>query len=292
MHLRSEKLPDPGGALLRSIILPAEGGASGALRFARCADASAEMHRRSLTVLIVYLLCFETMDPDYDIVMTHPRRRGPYKRTSYRGRHRFGAIKKRKVSRRVIRHGYYGRGPSRVEFKAVDTTVNIACDQTGAVALLNGIARGDDINERIGRKVVMRSMEVRVQSIVTSNTGVDQSHRVLFVFDRQCNATALTVADVLTAVDINSPRNLTNRSRFKILYDNLHHLSSTAEPGSHKVINFYKRLWLPVTFNSGDAGTIADIQTGSLYLVVVGNIAPGTSAGAVGGKIRVRYTDE
>ena len=292
MHLRSEKLPDPGGALLRSIILPAEGGASGALRFAPCADASEEMHRRSLIVLFVYLLCFETMDPDYDIVMTHPRRRGPYKRTSYRGRHRFGAIKKRKVMRRVIRHGYPGRGPSRVEFKAVDTSVNIACDTTGHVALLNGIARGDDINQRIGRKVVMRSMEVRVESYVTHNTGIDQNHRVLIVFDRQCNATALTVADVLTAVDINSPRNLTNRSRFKILYDNLHHLSSTAEPGSHKVIDMYRRLWLPVTFNSGDDGTVSDIQTGSLYLVVVGNVAAGTSAGAVGGKIRIRYTDE
>lgn len=292
MHLRSEKLPDPGGALLRSIILPAEGGASGALRFAPCADASEEMHRRSLTVLIVYLLCFETMDPDYDIVMSHPRRRGPYKRTSYRGRHRFGAIKKRKVSRRVIRHGYYGRGPSRVEFKAVDTSLNIACDTTGAVALLNGIARGDDINERIGRKVVLRSIEMRVESVSTNTTGLDQNHRVLVVFDRQANATALTPADVLTAVDINSPRNLTNRSRFKIIYDNLHHLNASGESGSHKVIDWYKRVWFPVTFNSGDAGTIADIQTGSLYLVVVGNQAPGGTAGAVGGKVRVRYTDE
>ena len=232
------------------------------------------------------------MDPDYDVVMTHPRRRGPYKRTSYRGRHRFGAIKKRKVMRRVIRHGYPGRGPSRVEFKAVDTTVNIACDTTGAVHLLNGIARGDDINQRIGRRVVMRSIEMRVESLVTATTGVDQNHRVLVVFDRQTNAVALTAADVLTAVDINSPRNLTNRSRFKIIYDNLHHLNASGESGSHKVIDWYKRLWFPVTFNSGDDGTVADIQTGSMYLVVVGNRSAGADAGAVGGRVRIRYTDE
>ena len=229
------------------------------------------------------------MDPDYDIVVSHhPRRRGPYKRTSYEGRHRFGAIKKRKVMPRVIRRG----SSSRVEFKAVDTSVNIACDTTGAVALLNGIARGDDINERVGRRVVLRSIEMRVQSVVTATTGVDQNHRVLIVYDRQTNATALTVADVLTAVDINSPRNLTNRSRFKIIYDSLHHLNASGESGAHKVLDWYKPLWLPVTFNSGDAGTVADIQTGSLYLVVVGNRSAGADAGAVGGRFRVRYTDE
>ena len=57
------------------------------------------------------------------------------------------------------------------------------------------------------------------------------------------------------------------------------------------MIKWYRRLNHPVTFNAGDAGTVADITTGSLYFLVVGSEAAGATAGTVSGRVRVRFDD-
>lgn len=187
------------------------------------------------------------------------------------------------------------RAPARAyadgEFKSVDVTGTPATDTASGVLLLNGIARGDEIFERDGREVLMRSIQLTCQSNVTTGTGVDQTHRVLLVYDRQTNAAALTAAQVLTAVTVFSARNLENRRRFKILMDKRVTLNASGEPNSNIIWTFYRRLRHPITFNSGDAGTVADITTGSLYLVVVGNAAAGATAGTTSVYSRVRYTE-
>lgn len=177
------------------------------------------------------------------------------------------------------------------EFKAVDVLSTATCDTASAVALLNGIARGDEINERTGREVTMKSIQFTYTATVTTGTGTDQRQRVLLVYDRQTNGAALTAAQVLNAADTLSPRNLENRRRFKILYDRTHTLNASGETGSAVTRRFFRRLAHPVTFNSGDAGTVADITTGSLYLVVVGSNAAGVTAGAVAYSSRIRYVD-
>jgi len=177
------------------------------------------------------------------------------------------------------------------EFKAVDVTATVATDTASSVTLLDGIARGDEINERIGREVTLRSIQVTGTAYVAPAAGIDQNHRVLIVYDRQTNAAALTAAQVLAAVTCYAPRNLENRKRFKILFDRTWHLNATAEPNSQHIFKFYRRLAHPVTFNAGDAGTVADIVTGSLYMVTVGSVAAGATAGSVLVSSRIRYTD-
>lgn len=180
---------------------------------------------------------------------------------------------------------------ARGEYKAVDVTTTVDSHTGTIVALLNGIARGDDISERNAREVVMKSIQFSYTAAVTPTTGVAQRCRVLLVYDRQTNATALTAAQVLTVADTLAPRNLENRKRFKILYDRTHALNASAEPGSEVTRRFYRRLRHPVTFNSGDNGTVADIVTGSLYLVVVGSEATGPTDGTVTFHSRIRYLD-
>jgi len=177
------------------------------------------------------------------------------------------------------------------EFKSVDVTGTPATDTASGVLLLNGMARGDEIFERNGREVTMKSIQLTCQNNVTTGTGVDQTHRVLLVYDRQANGAALTAAQVLTAVNVFSPRNLENRRRFKILMDKKLTLNASGEPGSNRVWTYYRRLRHPITFNAGDAGTVADITTGSLYLVVVGNAAAGPTAGTTTVNSRLRYQD-
>jgi len=178
------------------------------------------------------------------------------------------------------------------ELKSVDVALaQLATTQASEVRLLNGIARGDEINERIGREVTMRSIQVTGTTLATPGTGVDQNHRVLLVYDRQTNAAALTAAQVLAAVNCYAPRNLENRKRFKILFDRTWHLNASAEPGSQHVFKFYRRLAHPVTFNAGDAGTVADITTGSLYAISVGSEPAGATAGSTFLSTRIRYSD-
>lgn len=177
------------------------------------------------------------------------------------------------------------------ELKSVDTTVNAAADMTTAVQLLNGIPRGDEISQRNGRQVTLKSIEMRLKSRSTAGTGVDQQHRVLIVYDRQTNAAAAAVTDVLASANVLYPRNLENRRRFRILFDRIIQLNASGEPNSEKIIKWYRRLNHPVTFNAGNMGTVADITTGSLYIMVIGTEAAGATAGTVSGRVRVRYDD-
>lgn len=181
---------------------------------------------------------------------------------------------------------------ARGELKAADTSANLACNSTGTLALLNGIARGDDISERTGRQVIMKSMQLKLQSSVTVTTGADQVHRYMVVLDTQTNAAALTLAQVLGGSSTVAFPLLENRMRFRILYDRFIPLNGSGEPGSQRTIFVSKTLNVPVTFNSGDAGTVADIVTNSLYLIVLGDQAAGVTAGAVTYACRIRYEDK
>jgi len=187
------------------------------------------------------------------------------------------------------------------ELKAVTVYIgDSAATWSGSVHLLNGIARGDDITERNGRQVTMKSIEVQLQFQCTTPVGVPGNNmiRVMIVYDRQANAAALTPAQVLDSIGtINTPitpKNLENRERFVILRD-----MKFGIPGSQvadfiaapKYAKFYQGVSMPVTFNAGDAGTVADIVTGSLYLLVFSDEAAGASNPRYHGTSRVRYAD-
>jgi len=179
------------------------------------------------------------------------------------------------------------------EFKSVDVEdpAGVDCDTNTSVTLLNGIARGDDINERTGREVIMKSIQFTGCTYGTAGTGIDQLHRVLLVYDRQTNGAALTAAQVLSDTTPYSPRNLENRKRFKILYDRLFSINASGEAGTRRVFKFYRRLSHPITFNSGDAGDVADITSGSLYLITLGSAGVGVTAGYCSYSSRIRYQD-
>ena len=107
--------------------------------------------------------------------------------------------------------------------------------------------------------------------------------RLVVVYDKQTNAAALTPAQVLTAVGtINaatSPKNLENRDRFTILRD-IRTPMAAAETTDYEPppkAQVYQSITLPVTFNAGDAGTVADITTGSLYAIFISDQGCGSA---------------
>jgi len=176
----------------------------------------------------------------------------------------------------------------------LDTAATYAVDSAGSLALLNGLVPGTGATERIGQKITIRSLELRAYNYVTPATGEDQLHRMLIVLDRQTNAAALTIAGVLQSANVYSPRNLQNRKRFKILYDKMFNLNAAAEPGSRRALKMYMKLRRPIIadYNTGNAGTVADIVTNSLYLINLGTNPAGVTAGGSNSWIRMRYSDD
>lgn len=190
--------------------------------------------------------------------------------------------------------GYNPRQFSRGEWKFVDTTISTTNLNTStAVLLLNGLAPGTSASTRVGNKVMMRSIQLNVTARVIAGTGVDQVVRWGVVLDRQANGAAPTYVGIMSTNNVWGFRNLENRKRFKLLIDKQHLLNATAEPGSGRHYKIYMKFRRPiiVEFNNGVAGTIADIISNSLYLYGCGTEAVGSTASALYGYCRIRYTD-
>jgi len=116
--------------------------------------------------------------------------------------------------------------------------------------------------------------------------------RVVIVYDKQPNATATTIGDVLTLSNVFAFPNLAGTLRYQIVLDQVFPLTNnTGTSGMPFVMNEYRKLKLPVHYNSGDAGTVADITTGALYVITLGNLASGTTDAQANISTRVRYTD-
>jgi len=182
-----------------------------------------------------------------------------------------------------------------VESKEQAFSNEFSYDGATCLSLINGIARGDDFSERVGRTVTVKSIQLKCELMVTVSTGVDQVVRIMIVYDKQANAAAPTIAQILhSSADYSRPlqfRNLENRQRFVILGDVTKTLNASAESGSKSFWKFYKKCSLPETFNSGDAGTVADIVTGSIYVITLGSMPTGNTAATLRGFSRVRYID-
>jgi len=188
------------------------------------------------------------------------------------------------------------------ELKSLDATGTGGVSSTGTISLLNGVPRGDDIDERVGRQITMKSIEFHLiaQHKAPEAGLIPATFRALIVYDRQTNGAALTVEQVLdsAAPGITRtivPKNLENRDRFLILRDMKFGLAASVATdfmSAPKVAKVYQGVTLPVTFNAGDAGTVADITTGSLYLILLSDQAVGDAHLPVATwASRIRFSD-
>lgn len=162
------------------------------------------------------------------------------------------------------------------------------------MTLLNGLVPGTGASQRVGMKITIRSIGLSLVALVTGGTGVDQYNRWILLLDRQCNGAAPTaLTDFLATGDTLGLRNLAARHRFKTVMDKRYYLNASGEPYAAKLFKVYMKLRRPlvVEYNTGNAGTVADIVTNSLYLISIGSIAAGAAAGFLQGYCRIRYLD-
>lgn len=192
--------------------------------------------------------------------------------------------------------GTYSR--SQAEKKYIDTVAaNYVCDTTGSVTALNLCNEGTGVSQRVGRKICMKSVQVRgILKPIDGSTSSCHA-RVMLVWDKQVNGVIATISEILSAATSNSFMNLDNRERFVVIMDKHFAMGSvdatSGVSGSPTVTSINKYKKLPegsYTIYDGTGAGIADINTGAFYLVTIGDTAAGDGA-LFTAACRVRYTD-
>ncbi len=153
-----------------------------------------------------------------------------------------------------------------VEDKYIDTTDSgLTVTTTPNLTLLNGCAPGSSSVTRNGQSIKANGLDIRLRC--RRLTGTQQYLRVMIIVDKQPNGAIFSSADVLTSNDPAGLRNVGYLSRFTILHDEVFSLSSSGQD------TYFKSIHIPasfhVRFNTGTAGTIADITDNSVYAMVL-----------------------
>lgn len=163
---------------------------------------------------------------------------------------------------------------------------------SGAAALkhLNPLAPGTSATTRIGRRVKMHSLLIKWQGSLGPTSAGASPLRLLVVYDKQANGAAPAATDVLTSDAIASGMNLSNSRRFIILCNEEISCVGTQGPQSFMTERFIK-MNLDVEFNTGVAGDITDIQTGSVYSLIYQNGNIITAGIGMECFTRIRFTD-
>ncbi len=172
------------------------------------------------------------------------------------------------------------------EFKSIDLAASGTVSTTAGIVLLNGTAPGDDFDTRDGRQARMKSIQITLTYFINSSATLTFIRIIVFI-DKQPNEVTPTAVQLLDVGDIVSLRNLDFRKRFVILKDDIVTMSDAGEKlGSWK---FYKKIDTKTQYDAGTAGTIADITTNALFLLLVSSEA--TNTPNVTRVSRVRFID-
>lgn len=198
--------------------------------------------------------------------------------------------------------GFYGRySGTNPEMKFFDTALNFQVDGTGeipATGQLNLIPQGATEQQRIGRKCVVRSIQLKgtweyVPGASTVGTAVCHIYLVL---DKQCNGAVAGITDVLTSNVMGSALiNLSNSERFVIIRKIIFRMNTSAGvQGAFARVSgpfsFYKKCKIPLEFDpSVTTGALTSIRSNNLFLLA-GTTNEDDLVGVLG-TCRLRFAD-
>lgn len=184
----------------------------------------------------------------------------------------------------------------------------VRANTTGAFSLLSVPVLGSDFTNRIGRKILNKSLYIRGRVTITSavtgavNTIGCQQARMIIVVDNQPNGAAPATTDLLKQSLVESQLNANNRDRFKVIKDKTFifepYINVTTATQAQSAVNrasydikCYKKLNVETIFNGTNGGTIGDVNSGAIYMFWIGsNIAGGSDVSAIL-TTRIRFDD-
>jgi len=190
------------------------------------------------------------------------------------------------------------------EKKFIDTTGTTNVPETGTISLLNPLGQGTSVVTRIGQKIVIRSIDLRVRVSGAPNSATPTVYanmiRVLLVWDNQPNGTLATPSDIiedLTAgTGVIAPQQKIYITRFRILWDKKFMLTNLVGANSptekvNDMDQYYKKTRLQVGYADSNNGDITDIITGAIYLLAVGQHTAAANQGILEYFSRIRFYD-
>jgi len=198
----------------------------------------------------------------------------------------------------AAQRGLNRRGVASQETGFVDvaaTSYNL--DTTGSIALLNTVAQGASVSQRVGKKIQLKSLQFR-GSVANSSTAVTNDCAMMIVYDKRPTGSLPAITDILVTANSSAFLNDANSGRFTILkrLDFLLVGNPTAvanyQPNMAATLDSWLSLkGLPTIYKAAGTGAIGDIEQGALYLVTVGSTAAGTAAATLGAAFRLRFID-
>lgn len=206
-----------------------------------------------------------------------------------------GIFKRRSAAirpRAVLRTGGLLPNPTNVERKWKDTQVLDDATSTASITCLNLMTQGAGPSQRIGQRILVKSIQLRAhisrEDVASTTTEV---MRIMLYYDRQPNGALPAITDINVTNATASLRSMANTGRFFCLMDENVVISTANGGNSYEIFDKFIKCNLPVYYNAGNAGTIADLSTGSLLLIYVGDQAAGADDINVVANARLRYTD-
>ncbi len=195
-----------------------------------------------------------------------PRR---YKKRNYRKKSR--STNYLSTASKALTVAYAVKRLINVEFKQLNIIgASAAVTDAGTFTPLTNLVQGDTNITRDGSSVKFTSYRLSY-SLQISTSAVNTLVRVLIVHDKQTNQAAFTLGDLLTTSgsvnNIISPYNINNASRFNMLYDRVHTLTTG---GNNAVIQrtIHKKLNLKTRFDA-NVGDITDLTSDSLMMIMI-----------------------
>lgn len=199
-----------------------------------------------------------------------------------------------------------------IEVKWKDTQVDVQAMTPVAVpVLLNPLVQGDTSITRTADTIKATSIQMRGSVLLDADNLSGNICRVIIFWDRQPNGVAPVFSDVLDTTTITSatsntiyaPYNLKNAPRFKILYDKAKAINvmqdlTTAAGTVVSAVPCTSSYWkakIPLNrecnYGLGNAGTIADISSNALFVLLLSDIPAASQPPNFTGGFRFLFHD-
>jgi len=194
--------------------------------------------------------------------------------------------------------------------KSVDVLVTTSpLDSTGLITPLNLLKQGPDLPNLLGTKALNTSIEMDWSLVsLRQNTSIEYG-RIMIVYDKQSNGAIPTIPDVLLDVDLTSTSgtdpfsgvNLASRNRFIVIRDirlMLPLINTTATtalvfPTDKDMLggHIFRKISLETIYKVNAGGAIADIESGTIFLLTLVNVAAGSEGWSFRYTTSIRYED-
>lgn len=195
-----------------------------------------------------------------------------------------------KGGRQIYRDVQALKGMLNVEYKAVTQSYSQNVDSSGTatanVTLLIPPTRGDDINQRDGRTIRYKSIQIEGVASMSASAAATNIY-IALVWVPQPKGVAPAFSDLLANVTTIGLRNLDKRGDLVVLRKWRFPLNINGVRS--REFKYYRKLNHKSIFNSGSAGAITDIETGAFFMFQLSNES--TNTPLIAWYSRLRYID-